>query len=105
MHFANRKRAYESQLVKNSDRSKSVSLALNAGRESPKVPLYVLSAPRSLPKTLQTGPVGGESVSQFSTGRKDHEVLQLHSRQQPTPAPHLHARDVVSVPGRQCRTV
>lgn len=94
-----------SLLVKNSFRSKSVSLAFGAGRESPKVPLYVFSAPRSLPKALQTGPAGGESVSKFSAGRKDHEVLQLHSRQQPAPAPHVHARDVVSVPGRQCQTV
>lgn len=34
-------------------------LALNARRESLKIPFSVLSTLRSLPKALQTGPVGG----------------------------------------------
>ena len=46
-------------LVANSDRSKFVYLALNAGHESLKTNCYLFSALRSLPKALQTGPVGG----------------------------------------------
>lgn len=46
-------------LVANSDRSKFVYLALNAGHESLKTNSYLFSALRSLPKALQTGPVGG----------------------------------------------
>ena len=46
-------------LVANSDRSKFVYLDLNAGHESLKTNSYLFSALRSLPKALQTGPVGG----------------------------------------------
>lgn len=46
-------------LVKHSDGGKFVYLALNVGPESLKIPSSVLSALRSLPKALQTGPVGG----------------------------------------------
>lgn len=79
------------------DGSKFVYLAQNTGRESLKIDFYVFSALRSLPEALQTGPVGGKSVSKFPAGREDHAVVQLHPSQQPAPAPHLHARNVVSV--------
>ena len=46
-------------LVADSDRSKFIYLALNAGHESLKTNSYLFSALRSLPKALQTGPVGG----------------------------------------------
>lgn len=46
-------------LVKNSDGGKSVYLALHAECGSLKIPFSVLSVLRSLPKALQTGPVGG----------------------------------------------
>lgn len=51
---------------------------------------------RPFPEALQARPARGQFISELSLGRKNYEILQLHPRQQPPPASHLHARHVVS---------
>lgn len=55
----------------------------------------LVSACRFVPEVVSPGPAGGQLVPQFPISREDNEVVQLYAGQQPTPAPHVHARYVV----------
>lgn len=57
--------------------------------------MFPFSFFRFVPEVVSSGPAGGQLVSQFSVSREDNEVIQLHTSQQPPPAPYIHARHVV----------
>lgn len=54
-----------------------------------------LSVFRLVPEVVPSGPAGGQLVPQFPASREDNEVVQLHTGQQSTSAPYIHARHVV----------
>lgn len=56
------------------------------------LPLFHL---RSVPEAVSSGLAGGQLVPQLPASGEDNEVVQLYARQQPPPAPHVHARHVV----------